>query len=237
MKKLNLKHVVVFLSVTFISSFGWANLLIDPGFEANPLNNYVTVLGNYATYQGQWGDELSTITGVDGGVTPAQLTKMLRMDFSGGVATQTFQVTDVSSYAALIDAGNAVANLNALFNANPALSGAVGNVTALFFDVSATWGSPIGATLATSTTLDNAPSTWQVVGASGAVPVNTRWIVSQVAYINSSLLAADGAYYPGYVDAADLTITQIPEPATLGLLALGSLVMRSKRKSVLPRKG
>ena len=58
-----------------------------------------------------------------------------------------------------------------------------------------------------------------------------KWLwMRQVAYQNASLLGADGTYYPGYVDAADLTITQIPEPTTLALLALGGLTLGGRKR-------
>jgi hypothetical protein len=45
------------------------------------------------------------------------------------------------------------------------------------------------------------------------------------------MLGLDGNYYPGYVDAADMTV--VPEPATLGLLAMGILALRRKRRFCL----
>ncbi len=106
------------LALATFTSSARANLLVDPGFEANPLTTASNVLNNFPTYQGQWGVESATITGVDGGVTPAQGTQMLRMTDDGLVATQAFQVTDVTVYAGLIDSGGATANLSALFNAD-----------------------------------------------------------------------------------------------------------------------
>ena len=236
MKTLKSTIMFVLLIAAFVSPLASANLLIDPGFEANPLTTANNVLNNFTTYQGQWGPESATITGVDGGVTPAQLSKMLRMTNAGGVATQTFQVTDVTSYAAVIDAGSATVNISALFNAGSALSGAGSNVAVLFFSA-ASYSTQIGTPVSSGLTLDSLSATWQSNAVSGAIPVSTRWLVTQVAYNNASLQTADGSVYPGYVDAADLTITQIPEPTTLGLLALGSLVMRSKRKNVSSHNG
>ena len=192
----------------------WANLLVDPGFEANPLDTAYNVLNFFATYQGIWGVEAATITGVDGGVTPAQGVKMLRMVDDGQTTTQGFQDTDVTSYAALIDSGGATVNLSGLFNVDKNVPAALAGIYVSFFTAS-NYGSLttyIGNTL----TLDNAPGTWETLSVSGAIPAGTRWLVSQVAY-NDALLGGN----PGYVDAADLSIT--PEPATLTLLALGGL--------------
>lgn len=222
-----MKQTLVCMSLGLVlaafTSSARANLLVDPGFEANPLTTASNVLNNFPTYQGQWGVESATITGVDGGVTPAQGTKMLRMTDDGLVATQAFQVTDVTVYAGLIDSGGATANLGALFNADKNVPAAIASVYVQFFSAS-NYGSQIGTPLNAGLTLDNNPATWELISVSGAIPVNTRWILSQVLYNNASLVSN-----PGYVDAARFTVT--PEPATLAVLGLGSLALRRRRRA------
>ena len=205
-----------------------ANLLVDPGFEANPLDTAFNVLNNFALYQGVWGVEVATITGVDGGVTPFQGAKMLRMADDGLTTTQGFQTTDVTSYAALINSGSASVNIGALFTGGPNLPAPVAAVVVQFFS-SANYGSQIGVPVVASLTLDGSASTWQPISASGAIPVGTTWLLSQVYYSDASLFAANGVSYPGYVDAASLTIT--PEPASaLGLLVLAATALSTRRR-------
>jgi hypothetical protein len=204
-----------------------ANLLVDPGFEANPLDTAANVLGNFTTYQGVWGVEVATIVGAENGVTPAQGSKMLRMVDDGQVATQGFQVTDVSASAGLIDAGGATVNLSALFNVDKAVPAAAAAVYVQFFSA-ANYGSQIGSYIGSGLTLDLAPNTWESISISGAVPPGTRWVLSQVAYSDVSLMGIDGISHPGYVDAADFTLT--PEPAGLALLLLGGLALRAGRR-------
>ena len=226
----NLTVACVGLALAFLISTpsARANLLVDPGFEANPLTTASNVLNFFATYQGQWGPEMATITGVDGGVTPPQGVKMLRMTDDGQTATQAFQATDVTAYAGIIDSGGATVSLSALFDASPNLSAALGGVYVSFFTAS-NYGSLTGY-IGNTLTLDNSPATWEAISVGGAIPPGTRWLVAQVAYSDATLLGSDGASYPGYVDAADLRV--VPEPATLSLLAMGGLAMlKLKRKS------
>jgi hypothetical protein len=203
----------------------WANLLVDPGFESNPLTSYVNVLNDFTTYQGIWGAEVGTITGVDNGVTPAQAAQMLRMDSDGLITTQGFQVTDVSSYAGAIDAGAAIASLSALFNTDMHVPAAQAAVYLQFFSA-ANYGSQIGTGVSGPLALDSSDTTWETAQVATPVPVGTRWVLSQVYYANASLIGNDGTIHPGYVDAADLRL--IPEPAALGLLAVGSLLLRRR---------
>jgi hypothetical protein len=228
MKTLILKSVVVVLTAAFISPPAWANLLNDPGFEVNPLTTALNVLNNFTTYQGQWGPEAATITGVDGGVTPAQGVKMLRMVNTGSY-TQAFQVTNVTSYAALIDSGGATVNLGALFNVDKIIPAALGGISVSFFTAS-NYGSLTGF-ISGNFILDNNANTWQTISVTGTIPVGTRWLLSQAFFQDATLLGLDGNYYPGYVDAADMTV--VPEPATLGLLAMGILALRRKRRFCL----
>jgi len=204
-----------------------ANLLVDPGFEANPLTSYVNVLNNFAGFQGIWGTENGSIVGSENGVTPAQGVKMLRMDDDGLVATQGFQVTDVTSYAGMIDSGSAVATLSALMNVDAHVPAAVGGVFLQFFSA-ANYGSQIGTPLQGVLNLDASPNTWEPAATTGGIPVGTRWLVSQVYYSNASLLGVDGAVHPGYVDATDLRI--VPEPASLGLLSAAALLLGLRRR-------
>ena len=197
-----------------------ANLLVDPGFELNPLDTAYNVLNFFPTYQGIWGVEVATITVAENGVTPAQGVKMLRMLDDGNVATQGFQVIDVTSYAGLIDSGAATVNFSALFNVDKGVPAAAGAVYMQFFSAS-NYGSQIGSYISIGLNLDNLDTTWETAAVSGAIPVGTRWLLSQVAYSDASLLGLDGQSHPGYVDAADITIT--PEPASLGLLGLDGM--------------
>jgi hypothetical protein len=202
-----------------------ANLLVDPGFEVNPLDTASNVLNFFATYQGIWGVEAATITSAENGVTPAQGVQMLRMVDDGLTTTQGFQVTDVTSYAALIDSGGATVNLSALFNVDKAVPAAVSAVYVQFFSA-ASYGSQIGSYIGSGLTLDTSPNTWETASISGGIPVGTRWLLSQVAYSDASLVGIDGVGHPGYVDAADLTV--VPEPASLGLLVLAAMALRRR---------
>jgi PEP-CTERM motif len=204
------------------------NLLTDPGFETQPLTSYVNVLAPpYLT--NIWGDEVSTIVGATGGVSPAGGVKMLSMTTDGLVATQTFQVVDVSAFSAPINAGLATADLSALFNVDKNLAAAKAEVSLQFYDSSHTiiGGSGVGVL-----TLDANPATWEQISANGvAVPANTNYLLAQVLYINSTMNDAAGVNQPGFVDDAKLTLTTTPEPASLGLFALAALGMLRVRRA------
>lgn len=227
-QRLSLGHVAAAMAVVaLVTPLASANLLVDPGYEANPLTNYANVLNDFTTYQGVWGDENSTIVGAENGVTPPEGTQMLRMDDDGLVTTQAFQVTDVTAYAGIIDAGSATVTLSALFNVEAGVNTAAGGVYIQFFSA-ANYGSQIGAGLAGPLALDASAQTWETASVTTPVPVGTRWLLSQVYYSNASLVGSDGVVHPGYVDAADLRV--IPEPGTLALGAVAGLVLLARRR-------
>jgi hypothetical protein len=215
--------IVVTLLVAAAAPCAMANLLVDPGFESNPLNSLGTVLSNFTVYQGVWGVEAATITGVDGGVTPAGGVKMLRMVDDGLVATQAVQMTDVSSYTGVINNGAGIVSLAALFNVDKNVPAAVGGVTIAFFSAG-NFGSLIGGPITSNLNpLDANAGTWETASLTVPIPVGTKWIMSQVAYSNASLLGN-----PGYVDDADLRI--VPTPSSLALLAIaGGVGLRRRR--------
>jgi len=225
MKTLNAKSLAVASVVVALAAWtpmAHANLLVDPGFESNPLTTAANVLNNFTTFQGQWGVEAATITGVDGGVTPAQGVRMLRMVSDGLIATQAFQATNVTSFAGPIDAGGATVNVGALFNVGTPVPAAAASVGIRFFSA-ANWGSAIGTPIFSGLGLDNNSQTWEFIGLNSIpVPVGTRWLITEVLYINSSL-----GGQPGYVDAARLDL--VPEPSSLALVALGGLALLRRR--------
>jgi hypothetical protein len=187
-----------------------SNLLVDPGFTGvPPLISDVVVIGP-PIVTGQWGAENAAIVGVDGGVTPLSPPTMLAEYAPGtGVATQTFKATDVSAYPA----GSAF-TLSANFDANQNLPAAHAFVDLSFYDASSNF---LSAAPATGLVLDSNAATWQQISMTAIEPLNTKYVLSQVYYANSTLMDSNGVTYPSYVDDASLTV--VPEPSALALLA------------------
>ena len=205
------------------------NLLGDPGFDVNPLQDFTTVLNNFAAQQGKWGSEVGTIvTGTSSdGVVPNSAPSMLSMtNADGGVTTQTAQVIDVTAFAAAINAGDATFDLEAMFTTGKGYSGADAGIVAMFFMNSSYYSPNTPAQMSAGKALD-ADVGWETVSLHGAIPVGTQWMAVQVLYSDASL-ASDQS---GYVDSASLTITTIPESSSYALLGLGAgaLLVRRRR--------
>jgi hypothetical protein len=224
---MNLDRTARFLAATLVaaaaSHTSSANLLSNPGFEISAFTGAGNVLNNFTGFQGVWGIEMGSITGPIIGVTPASGGQMLEMTDDFISYTQTFQAVDVSSYAALINAGNAQVNASALFNTNGGYIGAFSLVNVSFFS-SSVYSSLLGNSGNGTLNLDGNPLSWETASVSAAIPVNTTWVVFQVAYQNASL-----AGNTGFVDDTYLDIRAVPAPGALALLGLAGLVGRRRR--------
>lgn len=204
-----------------------SNLVTDPGFEFNAVTTAVNSLGNFPGFQGVWGQENSTIVGVDGGSTPYAGHNQLRMDVTGGVTTQAFQSIDVTSYAGLIDANNAVLTASAWFNSNS--NGAIGGVYISYFTGN-NYGTLFGPLDTAVGTFDNSVNTWQQNSMTVPVPAGTRWIMFQVAFAESTLYNAAGTIGSGYVDEAFAEINPVPAPSGAVVLGMGALLAGRRRR-------
>ena len=219
-----LVHAVMILvagAASNASAVTTGNLLTDPSFEANSLIPFVDILTPPFTTNA-WGGENSAITGPASGITPAQGSLMLSMSDDGLVATQAWQLIDVSAFSLDINASLVTADATALYNVPADISTALSSLNIQFLDSSyATIG---GGANAGSPILDNNVNTWEAVSITSALlPVGTQYLRTQVAYGNASMISSNGVRRPGYVDAALLTLTTAPEPSAL-LLGVSSLV-------------
>jgi hypothetical protein len=200
-----------------------AVLLTNPGFEISAFTSASNVLNNFTGFQGVWGIEVGGITVAALGVTPAAGNNMLGMTDDGLSYTQTFQAVDVSSYAALINSGNATVNANALYNTNGGYTGAFALVNVMFFSAS-NFGSMLGNSGNGTLNLDANPNTWEQASISSLIPVGTTWLVYQVAYQNASIFTNTG-----FVDQTYMDITAVPAPGAIALVGLAGFVGRRRR--------
>lgn len=179
-------------SLAVAGSVSAQNRLVDPSFENNPLDDFMQVLGNWDA--GVWGVERATIIGPDWPVIPPDGDRMLRMTDDGLVATQAFQITDIRACSDRIDAGLVAFHLEALFNANvPAAAAGI----RLHFFADDVWGPAPG--VGNSRVLDSDPTTWESLSVRGVIPSGTRWLVTELLYVNATIRPD-----AGYVDRASL---------------------------------
>jgi len=129
----------------------------------------------------------------------------------------------VSSFSALINAGNAQVNASAFFNTVGGYTGAQSSVAVLFFS-GATYSSLLGNSGFGGLNLDANPLTWENASITSLIPVNTTWVVFQGAYSNASI-----GNNPGFIDDAFMDITAVPAPGALALLGLVGIVGRRRR--------
>jgi hypothetical protein len=196
------------------------NFINDPSFESNPLIGIGPILGPpYTT--GAWGAENGSIVGPQSGIVPAAGALMHRMDDDGLIATQSFQLVDVTALGAQIDAGLVSLNANMLYNVPQDVLAGVGALYVNFYNAAHASVPPV--TMGTSSVLDNNLGTWQNLALANTVPVNTRFLLFQGAFSNATMVNSAGAHRPGYVDGARLTLTVVPEPSTIALGALALL--------------
>ncbi len=234
---------ILFAAAIYVAGFGsqalasytTSNLLTDPSFENNPLSNFVQILGPpYNT--NTWGAEMATISGVSDGITPANGSLMLNMADDGGLTTQAFQLIDVSPYSTDINAGLVTVDASALYNVPATVAAAVSSVNVSFYDGVH---SSLGFVSAGSNTLsggfvDSNVNTWESINiVAASVPVGTKYMLMQFAYNNASMIDSQGLPRSGYVDAATLTLTAVPEPSSVALVSVGAAILgvaASRRK-------
>ncbi len=200
---------------------GASALVTDPSYETQPLDTWGNVLGNWIP--NTWGAEQGAIVGAMSGVTPAQGVQMLKLDRIAGVSSQAGQVIDLTAYSALIDSGQAVLNLSALFNIEAGFAGAIGGVGVYTFTGPNQWGSHTDY-FAGSVTLDGSAPSWQAAQASKTLLAGTRWIVAEVYYVNQTV--PQGEF--GFVDSVRAEV--VPEPATLLALGAGLAAVARRRR-------
>jgi hypothetical protein len=199
----------------------------DGEFDVNALTTYGTVLSDFALHAGKWGAETGAITTAENGVTPLSGTLMLRMNPSGGIATQTVQVVDLTLLAADIDSGTIAADFSASFNVPTGAAAASAYPMVRFF-TSASYASLTGS-VGSGSVLDTDVTSWQRLAVTTSVPAGTRWMVLEVGF---NVVSLSGL--PGYVDDAALCIRRTnggawPESCTEdisgdGIVDLGDLL-------------
>lgn len=216
--------IVLTLGMTMqVKAFTTANLLTDPGWNTpltNPLTSYLNVLGPPYT-QDTWGDENSAVVAAQSGISPLEGNGMLRMNDDGLTVTQIWQRVSVSSFATQIDAGLTTADLSGWFNVPAGVSAAASRVRIGFINSSNSEISGVTVTEATIGGIDSDPNTWQQISNLGSsIPVGTRILEAQFMYVNSTMQGQ-----PGYVDAADMRLTVIPEPTAIALALFSSILI------------
>ena len=222
--------IVLGAAIPLRASTTTGNLLTDPGWNTpltNPLANYTTVVGSPFN-QNVWGEENSSVVASGSGIVPFEGNGMLQMNDDGLTVTQIWQRVDVSFCGFEIDNGWASADLSALFNVPAGLTGAASRVIIGFYDASnVSTGSISVVTEGSIGGLDADPNTWQQISNLGAsVPFGTRILEAQFSYVNASM-----AGQPGFVDAADLRLIVVPEPASAVLLGCGSFLALMRRRT------
>ena len=208
-----------------------SNLLTDPGWNTPLTLPLTTPAAVFTGTLNRWGPEASAVVAAQSGISPFEGNAMLRMNDDGLTVTQIWQRVDVTApvLASGIAAGLGRADLSGYINVPSTLSGAVGNVRIGFYDASNVSTGP-GITVNSTSIggLDSDPNSWQLVSNLNAVvPVGTSYLQAEFSFTNATM-----GGQPGYVDAADLRLTILPEPTSAALVTLGAVGLGLRRKRI-----
>jgi hypothetical protein len=222
------------------------DLIVNGDFEVD-----FTSGGPLPTIFGIWDFDPATTVGPTGGITPFQGQQMLQFLGSTSPATggtpltgtqcDVWQVVDVTSYAAIIDAGLANVSMSAWFNrvSNSLDDRFAINVRAFSgsvhtFPDNVDRGFLANKQVHTSTDAD--PLTWESAHLDLVLPQGTDCLGIKVLAAENVSNDVVNEFRGHFADAISLEITAIPEPSTLvtftGLLSMGLICgwWRRKRK-------
>jgi hypothetical protein len=232
--KIQFVEVLVFIILGVTVLVNAANLVANPGFETGE-----SISGGLPTVVNDWKGDYSAVTGSTLGITPNSGSQMLQFLGSsyigcGGSATtcDVFQLIDLSGYNSLIVSGKAKAIASAYFNR---VMGDSQTDTKFDVIIYAYDGSPntfssrytkygLASALVYSHTplyADGLISTWEKSETILDLPSNTTFLalcinIHENIYNDSSYPEYDGHF------ADDVSLTIIPEPATILLLGMGA---------------
>jgi hypothetical protein len=217
-----------------------AAIFVNPGFEtAEPTT------GGRPSTVGDWKGDWSTITSSGTlGITAFEGSQMLQFLNAGSaeapsanLTSEVFQLVDLADDLALVQSGNAGANVSVYFNR---VAGDAETDTRFDLRISAYAGLPadfptaIGSPLASFTVTLNAdadPASWQPLSASLALPTTATYLAVRLSAQENIFNDTTGVEFDGhFADGASLQV--VPEPASSfawsGLAALGWALLRKR---------
>jgi len=208
---------IICTSMTLAAGPSSGNVLTDNAFESgtNPLQPFSRACGN-PWIPGEWNAEAATlIVGSAAGISPHTSDGMLRVNSTGGFASQVTQVMDVTAHAALIDAGDAVVVYSAWINTSAAgvdgglfIQAGIGqSCVGLITPAGGVFTTGVNQA-GTSLPSDGDLTTWELVTCSLRLPAGTRFISIQLSG-NNAQIPADGLFF----DTASVAICHAPVPA------------------------
>ena len=202
------------VTIGAVSTYG-INLVQNPGFE-DPV-----ALGTLPTSSGYWQGDVAVSVGTDRGIAPHGASRMLRFDATGNVAStntlasQQWQIIDVSSYRADIDAGMVRADASAWFNRviGDASTDRRFDIRVLAFNVAAAdlpAAYVANAQLAVqASSILTAGDLWQPAALSMPVPAGTRLLLVEIYAFEDVVNEAVGPELAGHY-ADDVSLVLLP---------------------------
>ena len=197
------------------SSLYGINLPINPAFESPVL------VGFLPNAPGSWRGDVAVSVGADRGITPRSAPNMLRFDATGDVgstntlASQQWQIIDVSTLAADIAAGRVRADASAWFNrvVGDSTTDRRFDIRLLAFDVAAVdlpaayvAGTQLAVQAASIQTVGNV---WQQAALNMTLPAGTRLLLVEIYAFEDVLNDGTTPEFAGhYADDISLVLTR-----------------------------